>query len=1168
MAAHHTWLCSPIQKIGRITGKGFRFHASLARLVLTLLTCSITEFCFAYLNKSTCPNNNFEETHDPLPAPTNRAKELYSKRFSNRQILFTENKGQMMDMNDHAVPYVLFRAEAPNMNVYITEKGLTYVFLKKTKDDVPQIANKRPDVSGLWKSKEPELDMAWINVHLQGGTILPEKITREEKSTEHYNFFSPHCRDGIYDVFRYGKITIKEVYPGIDWVFYNSDRGGMKYDFVLHPGADPTQIKLLYEGDAPPELLNDGSLRIKTTLGTLSEASPFSYQASNKKEVSSSYALTAMNRNQTIIGFNIGKYDKNQPFIIDPQLNWFTFFGGTNWDECMSSTTDSIGNLFLTGYTQSINFPVVNPGNNAYFTGSFGAGGIESDVFLAKFSPNGVLLWATYYSGSEFENSYFISSDAAGNIYVTGLTRSPDFPVQTGGANAYFQQTFGGDHDVFILKFDGNGIRLWATFYGGSQFDSGNGLCIDPAGNLLIVGNSQSSNFPTQNAGGFFQASPNGASDAFILKFDNNGSRVWASFYGGSNMDEAHSVATDPNGNIFVSGETYSNNFPTQSNSTFFQASLSGTSDVFVLKFSSNYNCIWASYYGGSAIELQASMTVDKQGNVIILGYTESVNLPLQNAGTFFQPVFNGGFSDLFFLKFDSNGNRLWATYYGGNGNYDGFGTFDAIETDNCDNLYFCVYTDDAPFAHLVNLVNSAFFDNVAGPPNPMAYEILIGRFSSSGVLHWSSYLNGSGNEQRTVIALDHTHREIYAFGSTIPQFNAPYSASNFPLTDPGGGAYYDNTINPNGLDGYEIIIAKFTIPEIQISSSFTSASNCNVCDGTASITVSLGEAPYTFEWSNGVVQSGLTNLSSTITGLCPGAYSAIVHGACGIPDTVIFNIDSPTGGPSNVLINTTACDSFTAPWGAVYSQTGSYSDTLVATNGCDSIITINLTINPAIRIRQSISSCGAYTGPNGTVYSQSDSLVTTYAGVNGCDSLFILDINILPEANVEINETELFISLGEEVQLNAIGGNTYQWTPTNGLSCTSCASPVAAPQESGEWIVSTTNAAGCYDSDTVRINVDRRCNELFIPDTFTPNGNGPASNEKLCAFSNCVRQFNLIIYNRWGEKVFETSDIKVCWDGRYKAEDAPPGAYGYKAYLEQVNNNKISQTGIITLIR
>lgn len=202
--------------------------------------------------------------------------------------------------------------------------------------------------------------------------------------------------------------------------------------------------------------------------------------------------------------------------------------------------------------------------------------------------------------------------------------------------------------------------------------------------------------------------------------------------------------------------------------------------------------------------------------------------------------------------------------------------------------------------------------------------------------------------------------------------------------------------------------------------------------------------------------------------------------------------------------------------------------------------------------------------------YSDSGNYTITASINNECFS-FSSDTVVFLEncaCNLSINANSGSILRGDTLQLTATGAATYSWTPSMGLSCTNCANPLAYPETTTTYYVTGTDASGCVAYDTVVVSVDIKCNELFIPDIFTPNGKGPEANEKLCAFSNCVRQFNLIIYNRWGEKVFETSDVNVCWDGRYEEEEAPPGAYGYKAYLEQINNNKISQTGIITLIR
>ena len=152
-------------------------------------------------------------------------------------------------------------------------------------------------------------EMAWFNVHLNGAKIQRENIVKEVESKEHFNYFFGHCQQGIYEVHHYEKITIKEVYPGIDWVFYSSQKSGMKYDFVVHPGADPSQINLLYEGQNPLTLLSDGSINIQTQLGSLKEEKPFTYEQDGNIEVESSYQLTTISNNQTLLKFDLAHYD-------------------------------------------------------------------------------------------------------------------------------------------------------------------------------------------------------------------------------------------------------------------------------------------------------------------------------------------------------------------------------------------------------------------------------------------------------------------------------------------------------------------------------------------------------------------------------------------------------------------------------------------------------------------------------------------------------------------------------------------------------------------------------------------------------------------------------------------------------------------------------------------
>jgi gliding motility-associated-like protein len=230
-----------------------------------------------------------------------------------------------------------------------------------------------------------------------------------------------------------------------------------------------------------------------------------------------------------------------------------------------------------------------------------------------------------------------------------------------------------------------------------------------------------------------------------------------------------------------------------------------------------------------------------------------------------------------------------------------------------------------------------------------------------------------------------------------------------------------------------------------------------------------------------------------------------------GILNSVLWNFDDPGSGSSNVSSASDVSHTFSAP--------GSYDITAIVNLEC-------LT-----------------------------------------DTLFAT-VNVLPVPELNLQVSQNPITAGDSALLSASGGDSYLWSPVTGLSCSTCPSTYASPVSTTTYAVTATNSAGCTATEIVNITVDIRCNEFFIPDIFSPNGSGPDANERFCAFSNCVRLYSLIIYNRWGEEVFETTDINSCWDGNKDGTEAPSGVYAYKLYAEQIDGTVIDRKGTITLVR
>ncbi|MGB2898763.1 MAG: SBBP repeat-containing protein, partial [Candidatus Acidiferrum sp.] len=321
------------------------------------------------------------------------------------------------------------------------------------------------------------------------------------------------------DIPTYAKVRYKAIYPGADLVYYGNQQQ-LEYDFVLAPGADPRIIRLAIAGSEKLEAGTDGGLVLRTTGGEVRLHKPIVYQqvSGTRKEVTGRYVL----RGKREIGFEVAAYDANRPLIIDPVLSYSTYLGGSAGDFGNAIAVDASGNAYITGFTNSANFPTKNA-----FQAALGA---ANDAFVAKLDPTGsALVYSTFLGGTMNDFGNGIAVDASGNAYVTGSTNSVNFPTKNP-----FQAAFGGGgSDVFVAKLDTTGSLIYSTFLGGSGDESGNGIAVDASGNTYFTGFTNSANFKTKSPNNPFQAALGGASDAFVAKLDTTGSLIYSTFLGG-----------------------------------------------------------------------------------------------------------------------------------------------------------------------------------------------------------------------------------------------------------------------------------------------------------------------------------------------------------------------------------------------------------------------------------------------------------------------------------------------------------------------------------------------------------------------------------------------------------------------------------------------------------
>jgi len=717
-----------------------------------------------------------------------KSKETKARAWLNNQSLaFCENRGQFTDGSGRPAENVLFKTSFGNCDIYITREGLSYVFLKhEEKEECLKAENNRPEFGGKEKAGKKVLYYR-LDMSLEGATIAHDNIIKEEEGTQGVNnYFYAHCPEGIYGVKGYGKITIKNIYKGIDWVIYsngNSKQHPLKYDFVVHPQANYKDIKIRFLNAQSTRLAeNDTKLKIQTIAGNIEEGNLLSYLPDNneKQGIESKYVE---NKDQ-LIAFEIGDYDKTKTLVIDP-LVWATYYGGSGDDEFNSISTDSQDNIYIAGLTYaSPDFPTQQlPG--AYWQET-NAGGEDEDAFILKFNSQGVRQWATYYGGTGSDIFYSVCLDSQDNIVLSGCTTSPDFPTQQ-LAGAYWQTGNPIAWDICIVKLNNQGIRQWATYYSGSGSDFGRSMCIDSRDNVYITGETSSHDLPTQQLAGAYWQPDNtgpGLNDPFIIRFNNQGALVWATYYGSSDEDRGFCIRTDSQDNVYMTGYTYGTDFPVQQLAgAYWQGNRIGNTDAFLLKFDPQGVRQWATYYGGTGHELGYAIGFDSEDNVYFSGTTSSTDLPTQQlAGAFWQDT-SGGKTDLFILKFNNQGVRQWATYYGGSG--DDYPN--SICNDSQNNIYFTGNTASADFP--TQDLTGEYFQ----PDRYGAQDAFILQFNNQGARQWATYYGSDGWDFGVDISVD-SQDFVYFVGTAWG--NDAYTM------DPANGAYYDSIFN-GGRDGY-----------------------------------------------------------------------------------------------------------------------------------------------------------------------------------------------------------------------------------------------------------------------------------------------------------------------------------------------------------------------------
>ncbi len=673
--------------------------------------------------------------------PDIQARKRIFRAYGDLPMSFEKNEGQ-------TDPSVRFLAKGRDYHLFLTPAEAVLRF-RSTPSKSFSAGHHHQKTASLQTSPS-----GVIRMRFQGANRLCRMEGLEELKGKSNYFIGnnpDHWRKGVA---QYAQVKMEELYPGVDMLYYGDQRK-LEYDFWVKPGADPKAIRLKFTGAKLVKVDSRGALVLQTKTGALTFQVPAVYQVEKGEGTKIQGKFVKLGRDEA--GFEVQNYDRAKPLVIDPILAYSTYLGGSGDDNGMDIVADALGNAYVTGTTDSPNFPTTGGAFQTAFKGG------TSDAFVTKLNPTGsAVVYSTYLGGNGEDDGFGVAIDGAGNAYVTGATDSSNFPT-TGGA---YQTVFGGGtSDAFVAKLNPAGNALvYSTYLGGSGNEQANGIAVDGAGNAYVTGYFTGS-FPVTP--GAFQTVAAGVQSSFVTKLNPAGSALlYSTYVGGSGNDMAEAIAVNAAGNVYITGPTTSPDFPLTPGA--YQTVYGATSswDVFVTELNpAGSALVYSTYLGENNNDASYGIALDAAGDAYIIGSTGG-NFPT-TAGAY-ETVFPGGV-EVFVTKLNPNGTALiFSTYLGGGGITEGGG----IAVDPAGNVYATGLT-------------SGSFPTTAG-----AYQTVYGGGTYDGfmtifnplgtALIYSTYLGGSGEDSSYKVALDPSEN-IYLTG---------YTSGNFPTT---AGAFQVN---------------------------------------------------------------------------------------------------------------------------------------------------------------------------------------------------------------------------------------------------------------------------------------------------------------------------------------------------------------------------------------
>ncbi|WEK37710.1 MAG: PKD domain-containing protein [Candidatus Pseudobacter hemicellulosilyticus] len=1070
----------------------------------------------------------------------------------------------------------------------------------------------------------------------------------------------------------YGAVVYKNVYPNID-VRYYSGYGNLKYDIIVHPGGDPSQVAMRYTG-ADKISIKNNELIIKTSVGSIRELYPYTYafnMTTGRQDVDCKYVQTDKNT----IKFKVANYDPNSTLVIDPTIVFVSFTGSKANEFGFTATPGPDGSLFSGSIVFGAGFQTTPGAFDQSYNGGAGQG---TDVGIFKFSPTGGRVWATYLGGTGNDYPHSLICDPQGNLIVMGRTYSArSFP------NTAVEGSLG-SADIFVTKLNANGSGIIGSMLiGGSSADcinveerqggGGSGankstmrfygddsrseVIIDKANNIYIAASTQSvsgsSMFPIK--GNVFQPNPGGGQDGVVLKINPDcNTLIWSSFLGGNGDDGAFVLAVHPTtGDLYVAGATLSTNIT--GTSGVYQTSNQGGADGFIAQITNNgaTRLKWT-YTGTPDYDAIYGIRFDRYEYPYIMGITQGGNSarpwPHVNAPFYVEK------SSQFLAKLRKDLSGFEYSTVFGNGDTRPNLSPVAFMVDRCENVYISGWggwlePTGNPFGQ-GRLVGMPLKDARKGATDDRDFYFIVIERDAADILY-GTYFGQDGGEGEHVDGGTSRYDEqgvIYqAICANCFGGRAYPITSRFPTTR--GAWAYDNG---TGSTGCNLAAVKIEFNFAGVASGPKSFFN-GVPDsiGCVPFTVVLRDTvrnAKSYEWDfdgDGVTDLTQPGYETSFTFGAVGIYRvrliAVDSSSCNIRDTAYINIHvradkadigftatklGPCTSLTYLFENTSVAPgtkpfsdtSFTWNFGDgsplvkagdadqqhTFPASGTYPVELILmdTNYCNAPETIRLSLRIAANVRAQFQTpragCVPYEaifnntslgghdfewdfGDGGTSTAENPTHTYTSVGTytvrlraydsTTCnkvhDTSFILSVNPRPTAGLsaapippQVNRPTIFTNL-------STGGVSYAWDFGDGEVRTKQNSDTVMHQynEPGtfEVMLVTTNQYGC--TDTAHLNVESLIDPLLdVPNAFTPGRFGQNSTIMVKGFG--IGTMIWRIYNRSGQKVFETNNRLQGWDGTFKGQLQPMEVYTYTLDVVFTDGRTYRKTGDITLIR